>query len=366
VLLKHLSEHRLHCDIRPGDRVFYYTTCGWMMWNWQVSALASGATLVLYDGSPTYPRPGVLFEMAETEQISFFGTSATYLHAAAKAGLQPRHDHDLRSLRTIASTGSPLSPDGFGYVYSAVHPDVHLASISGGTDIVGCFVAGDPTRPVYAGEIQGPALGLDIDVVDSTGASVRGRPGTRGELVCRNRFPSMPLGLWGDDTGERLRAAYFEQVPGVWTQGDYASITSHEGFVIHGRSDATLNAGGVRIGTAEIYREVNALPQVEESLAIGQEWGPDTRVVLFVVLAPGLVLDEALADTIRRQLRETCSPRHVPARIVAVADLPRTRSGKLAEIAVRDAVHGRPVANREALANPDSLDALRDLPELAR
>ena len=366
VLLKHLSEHQLHCDIRAGDRVCYYTTCGWMMWNWQVSALASGATLVLYDGSPMHPRAGVLFEVAEAERLTFFGTSAKYLDAAAKAGLQPSRDHDLGSLRTITSTGSPLSPEGFGYVYSSVHPDVHLASISGGTDIVGCFVAGDPTRPVHAGEIQGPALGLDVDVVDSGGASLRARPGTRGELVCRNRFPSMPLGLWGDDTGERLRAAYFDEVPGVWAQGDYACVTNHGGFVIHGRSDATLNAGGVRIGTAEIYRQVEALPHVVESLAIGQEWDSDTRIVLFVVLTPGTVLDEALAATIRHHLRDNCSPRHVPARIVAVADLPRTRSGKLAELAVRDAVHGRPVANREALANPESLDAMHDLPELAR
>jgi len=366
VLLKHLVEHQLHCDIRPGDRVFYYTTCGWMMWNWLVTALASGATIVLYDGSPMHPRPDVLFDLAQREQVTLFGTSAKFLDASAKAGLAPGLDHDLGGVRTITSTGSPLSPEGFGYVYAAISPDVHLASISGGTDIVGCFVLGDPTRPVHAGEIQGPALGLDVDVVDAGGASLRARPGVRGDLVCRNSFPSMPLGFWGDRTGARYRAAYFERFPGMWTQGDFASTTAHGGLVIHGRSDATLNAGGVRIGTAEIYRQVEALPEVRESLAIGQEWDGDTRIVLFVVLAEGHVLDDALTATIRTRLRESCSPRHVPARIVAVPDLPRTRSGKLAELAVRDVVHGRPVGNAEALANPEALDHVRDCPELAR
>ncbi len=365
VLLKHLVEHQLHCDIRAGDRVFYFTTCGWMMWNWQVSALASGATLVMYDGSPTHPRSGSLFDLAEAERVTFFGTSAKYLDAIHKAGVVPRRDHDLGALRTVASTGSPLSPEGFGYVYEAISPDVHLASISGGTDIVGCFVLGDPTLPVHAGEIQGPALGLDVDVVDETGATLRGRPGVRGELVCRNRFPTMPLGFWGDPTGERFEKAYFQSIPGMWTHGDYASTTSNGGFVIHGRSDATLNAGGVRIGTAEIYRQVEALPEVAESLAIGQEWDGDTRIVLFVVPAPGQELTEELAATIRRVLRERCSPRHVPARIVSVPDLPRTRSGKLAELAVRDVVHGRPVANANALANPESLEHFRDRAELA-
>jgi acetoacetyl-CoA synthetase len=364
VLLKHLVEHQLHCDIRPGDRVLYYTTCGWMMWNWLVSALASGATIVLYDGSPTHPRPDILFEVAAREGVTLFGTSAKFLDASAKSGLRPGRDFDLATVRTITSTGSPLSPEGFGFVYDEVRADVHLASISGGTDIVGCFVLGDPTRPVHAGEIQGPALGLDVDVVDGTGASLAAQPGVRGDLVCRNRFPSMPLGFWGDADGGRYRAAYFEANPGIWTHGDFASRTSHGGFVIHGRSDATLNAGGVRIGTAEIYRQVEALPEVTESLAIGQEWDDDTRIVLFVVLAPGAVLDEQLQATIRKRLRDNCSPRHVPARIVAVPDLPRTRSGKLAELAVRDVVHGRSVANAEALANPEALEHLRDRPEL--
>jgi acetoacetyl-CoA synthetase len=364
VLLKHLVEHQLHCDVRTGDRVLYFTTCGWMMWNWLVSALASRATIVLYDGSPTHPDPDVLFELAERERVTLFGTSAKYLDAVARIGLRPRRQHDLTSLRTVTSTGSPLSPEGFGYVYEAVAEDVHLASISGGTDIVGCFVLGDPTRPVHAGEIQGPALGLDVDVVDSSGRSLAGRPGVRGDLVCRNRFPSMPLGFWGDD-GSRYRAAYFEANPGLWTHGDFASLTQHGGFVIHGRSDATLNAGGVRIGTAEIYRQVEALPEVAECLAIGQEWEGDTRIVLFVVPAPGVTLDDRLAGAIRTRLRVNCSPRHVPARIVAVPDLPRTRSGKLAELAVRDVVHGREVANVEALANPEALEHVRDRPELA-
>jgi acetoacetyl-CoA synthetase len=365
VLLKHLVEHQLHCDIRPGDRVFYYTTCGWMMWNWQVSALASGATLVMYEGAPTYPEAGSLFDIAEAERVTFFGTSAKYLDAIHKAGVHPAREHDLSALRTVASTGSPLSPEGFGYVYDAIGADVHLASISGGTDIVGCFVLGDPTRPVHAGEIQGPALGLDVDVVDESGTSLAERPGVRGELVCRNRFPSMPVGFWGDGSGERFENAYFRSIPGMWTHGDYASTTANGGFVIHGRSDATLNAGGVRIGTAEIYRQVEALAEIAESLAIGQEWDGDTRIVLFVVPAAGYELTEELAATIKQVLRERCSPRHVPARIVAVPDLPRTRSGKLAELAVRDVVHGRTVGNENALANPESLAHFRARPELA-
>jgi acetoacetyl-CoA synthetase len=364
VLLKHLVEHRLHCDLRPGDVAFYYTTCGWMMWNWLVSALASQASLVLYDGSPFHPTPGAMFDLVDAEQVSLFGTSAKFLDAAAKAGLRPRDTHRLDSLRTVTSTGSPLSAEGFGYVYDAVKPDVHLASISGGTDIVGCFVLGDPTRPVRAGEIQGPGLGMAVDVVDGAGRSLADRPGERGELVCRQPFPSMPLRFWADPDGARYDAAYFAKVDGVWAHGDFASWTAAGGMIIHGRSDATLNAGGVRIGTAEIYRQVEQLPEVVEALAVGQEWAGDTRIVLFVRLAPGARLDEALVDRIRRRLREQCSPRHVPARTVAVADLPRTRSGKLAELAVVDVVHGRPVRNTEALANPESLALFADLPEL--
>ncbi len=363
VLLKQATEHRLHCDIRPGDRVFYFTTCGWMMWNWLVTALAAGATVVLYDGSPFHPGPAAMWDLAQDERVTLFGTSAKFLDASAKAGLRPRATHDLSALRTITSTGSPLSPEGFGYVYCEVAADVHLASISGGTDLCGCFVLGDPTRPVWPGEIQGPALGTAVDVWDDSGRSLADRPGVRGELVCTAPFPSMPLAFFGDD-GSKYRAAYFERFPGVWAHGDFASRTPHGGFVIHGRSDATLNAGGVRIGTAEIYRQVDQFEEVLESLAIGQEWGDDTRVVLFVRLVPGAVLDDDLVGRIGRRLRTQCSPRHVPSRIVAVEDLPRTRSGKLAELAAADVVHGRPVRNVGALANSESLELFAALPEL--
>ena len=363
ILLKQLTEHQLHCDIRPGDRVFYYTTCGWMMWNWLVTALASGATIVVYDGSPFHPRPEVLWDLVDAESITLFGTSAKYLDVAAKSGLRPAASHRLASLRTITSTGSPLAAEGFAYVYGDIKQDVHLASISGGTDLCGCFVIGNPVLPVYAGEIQGPALGLDCDVWDESGGSLAGQPGVRGELVCTTPFPSMPLHFFGDDGG-KYDAAYFARFPGVWTHGDFASRTAHGGFVIHGRSDATLNAGGVRIGTAEVYRQVEHFDEVLESLAIGQEWDGDTRIVLFVRLAAGAVLDEDLQQRIRSRLRAQCSPRHVPARIAAVADLPRTRSGKLAELAVADVVNGRQVRNVGALANPESLALFADLPQL--
>jgi acetoacetyl-CoA synthetase len=355
VLLKHLTEHQLHCDLRPGDRAFYYTTCGWMMWNWLLGSLASGATIVLYDGSPFHPRPEVLWDLAEQERVTLFGTSAKYLDAAAKAGLEPGRTHDLAALRTITSTGSPLAPEGFAYVYGSVARDVHLASISGGTDICGCFVLGDPTRPVRAGEIQGAALGMAVDVWDEQGRSLAGRPGVRGELVCTQPFPSMPLEFFADPDGAKFTAAYFEGYPGVWTHGDFASRTPHGGFVIHGRSDATLNAGGVRIGTAEIYRQVEQFDEVLEALAVGQEHDGDTRIVLFVRLAPGARLDDGLQARLRGRIRAECTPRHVPAVIAAVADLPRTRSGKLAELAVADVLAGRPVRNVGALANPESL-----------
>lgn len=369
VLLKHLTEHQLHCDIRPGDRVFYYTTTGWMMWNWLITVLASGATAVLYDGSPFHPGPTALWDIAEAEGLTLFGTSAKYLDACAKAGVETTTNHDLSRLRTICSTGSPLSAEGFGYVYRSIKADVHLASISGGTDLCGCFVLGDPTRPVYAGQIQGSALGMDSDVWDSDGRSLADRPGVRGELVCSTAFPSMPLGFVGDAGGRhgaKYDAAYFEGFPGVWTHGDFASRTEQGGFVIHGRSDATLNASGVRIGTAEIYREAEALPEVAEALAVGQEWDGDTRIVLFVRLSPGAELRAGLAAEIRQRLRDRCSPRHVPARIVSVPDLPRTRSGKLAELAVADVVHGRPVRNVGSLANPECLAEFEDRPELAQ
>ena len=362
VLLKHLVEHQLHCDVRPGDRVFYFTTAGWMMWNWLASGLASGATLVLYDGSPSHP-PSTLFDLADEQGVTLFGTSAKFIDALDRSGLDPRATHELTSVRTITSTGSPLVPEGFDYVYDHVKADVHLASISGGTDLCGCLVAGDPTSPVWRGEIQRPALGLDIDVVDDAGSSLP--PGEKGELVCRTPFPSMPLGFWGDDDGSRYRGAYFERIPGAWHQGDFAAWTEHGGLVIHGRSDATLNPGGVRIGTAEIYRQVEQVPEVAEALAVGQDHQGDTRIVLFVVLREGEVLDEDLRDRICRRIRENTTPRHVPAKVVAVPEIPRTRSGKITELAVRAVIHGEVVRNVEALANPEALDHYRDRAELA-
>ena len=362
VLLKHLTEHRLHCDVGPGDRVFYFTTAGWMMWNWLASGLASGATLVLYDGSPFHPDGNRLFDLADATGITLFGTSAKFIEALGKSGLRPIDTHDLATVRTIASTGSTLVPEGFETVHDAIKHDVHLASISGGTDLCGCLVAGDPTSPVHAGEIQRPALGLAIDVVDEIGNPVP--PGVRGELVCRNAFPSMPLGFHDDPGDRRYRAAYFERIPGVWHQGDFAEWTESGGIVIHGRSDATLNPGGVRIGTAEIYRQVDKVPEVLEAIVIGQQLDGDTRVVLFVVLRDGVVLDDELTRRIKAEVRAGATPRHVPAVIGQVSEIPRTRSGKIVELAVRAAVHGDEVANTEALANPGALASFRDHPAL--
>lgn len=361
-LLQHLKEHQLHCDLRRDDRLFFFTTCGWMMWNWLVSGLASGATLVLYDGSPTHPDIAQLWRMAEEEHVSVFGTSPKYLAALAKSDYRPRERVALPALRTVLSTGSPLAPEQFEFVYRDIKPDVHLASISGGTDILSCFCLGVPTLPVYAGEIQRAGLGMAVDVVDTEGRSLPA--GEQGELICRRPFPSMPIGFWNDADGRRYRAAYFERFAGVWHHGDYTSRTSRGGFIIHGRSDAVLNPGGVRIGTAEIYRLVDALPEIQESICIGQAWQGDVRVVLFVRVREGAMLDEALQERIRRTLREHASPRHVPARILAVADIPRTLSGKLVELAVRDVVHGRPVPNTDALANPSALEHFRDRQEL--
>ena len=360
-LLQHQKEHLLHTDVRRGDRIFYFTTCGWMMWNWLASGLASGATLVLYDGSPFHPDPGVLWRVAERERVSIFGTSAKYLSSLEKSGYVPASTVQLGSLCTLLSTGSPLLPDGFDFVYRAVKPDLLLASISGGTDIVSCFALGCPVRPVHRGELQCRGLGMRVEVFDEEGHSVRGQ---RGELVCTAPFPSMPVGFWNDPDGSRYAAAYFERFPGVWHHGDYAEITAHDGLIIHGRSDAVLNPGGVRIGTGEIYSAVEGLPEIAEALAVGQDWEGDVRVVLFVRLQDGVTLDERLQKKIRDTIRAQTTPRHVPARIVAVADLPRTRSGKLTELAVRNVIHGRAVKNLEALANPESLAQFQDLPEL--
>jgi acetoacetyl-CoA synthetase len=364
VLLKHLAEQSLQCDVRAGDRVLYFTTAGWMMWNWLLGVLATGAAIVLVDGSPFHRGPHRLFDVVDRHEVTLLGVGAKYLDALRKESVRPRDSHALTSLRTICSTGSPLVAEGFEYVYDAIAPDVHLASISGGTDLCGCLVMGDPTRPVVAGEIQGPALGVAAEVWGESGAAAP--VGETGELVATAPFPSMPLRFGSDPDGARLRAAYFERFPGVWAHGDFARVTAAGGFVITGRSDATLNPGGVRIGTAELYRAVEALPAVAEALAIGQPWEDDVRVVLFVRLAPGEVLDAELEATIRAEVRRRCSPRHVPARIVAVADLPRTRSGKLAELAVADVVAGRVVRNTEALANEESLELFKDLPSLRR
>jgi acetoacetyl-CoA synthetase len=365
VLLQHLKEQRLHLDLGPGDRAAYFTTCGWMMWNWLASVPASGATAVLFEGNPFHPGPERLWQLVEQERLTFLGVSAKYLEAVEQSGIEPARVAELSSLRTLASTGSPLAPESFEWVYRAVAPaaaddGLHLASISGGTDLCGCFVIGDPTRPVHAGEIQGPALGMAVDVTDDDGATVPA--GERGELVCRRAFPSTPLGFWGDgplgEIGPRYRAAYFERIPGVWAQGDFATWTEHGGIVIHGRSDTTLNPGGVRIGTAEIYRQVARVPQVVESLVFGQQVGNDVRIVLLVRLAPGVALDDELVARIRTEVREGTTPRHVPALVVAVDDLPRTRSGKLAELAVTDIVNGREVRNTTALANPETLPVI--------
>ena len=365
-LLKHLCEQQLHCDIKPGDRLFYFTTLGWMMWNWLASGLASGATLLLYDGSPFIENGHVLFDYADAEGATHLGTSAKFLDAAAKAGVAPAKTHRLEALRTVLSTGSPLAPEGFDYVYGSIKRDVCLSSISGGTDICGCFVLGNPILPVWRGEIQCRALGLKVEVFDETGRSVEGK---KGELVCTKPFPSLPLGFWNDPEDAKYRAAYFERFPGVWTHGDWCELTEHGGMIIYGRSDAVLNPGGVRIGTAEIYRQVEQLDEIVESIVIGQTWPPgeigDVRVVLFVKLREGCELDEALVAKIKARIRENTTPRHVPAKVVQVQDIPRTRSNKIVELAVREVVHGRPVKNVEALANPDALEHFRNRPELA-
>ncbi|OCP04883.1 MULTISPECIES: acetoacetate--CoA ligase [unclassified Ensifer] len=352
-LLQHLKEHRFHCGLSRGEKLFYFTTCGWMMWNWLASGLSVGATLCLFDGSPFYPDGNVLFDYAAAENFAVFGTSAKYIDAVRKGGFEPAKTHDLSSLRLLTSTGSPLSPEGFSFVYEGIKSDVQLASISGGTDIVSCFVLGNPLKPVWRGEIQGPGLGLAIDVWNDEGQSVRGE---KGELVCTKAFPSMPVMFWNDPEGAKYRAAYFERFDNVWCHGDFAEWTEHGGIVIHGRSDATLNPGGVRIGTAEIYNQVEQMEEVAEALCIGQDWEDDVRVILFVRLAPGIALTDDLTKAIKNRIRVGASPRHVPAKVIAVADIPRTKSGKIVELAVRDVVHGRPVKNKEALANPEALD----------
>ncbi len=360
-LLQHLNEHRLLCDITPNERVFYFTTCGWMMWNWLVSALASEATLLLYDGAPFYPDANILFDYLEAEQATVLGTSAKYIDALAKANLDPKSTHNLGALRSVLSTGSPLLPESFDYVYAHIKDDVCLSSMCGGTDILGCFMAGNPTGPVWRGEIQARVLGMAMDVFDSSGRPIRGK---KGELVCTKPFPSMPICFWDDVDGARYRAAYFARYPGVWHHGDYVELTQHDGVIVYGRSDATLNPGGVRIGTSEIYRQVEQIEAVAESIVISQDWDGDVRVVLFVKLRDGLTLDDDMAAEIRARIREGCTPRHVPAKVLQVADIPRTKSGKIVELAVREVVHGRTIKNIEALDNPQALDLYRDRVDL--
>jgi acetoacetyl-CoA synthetase len=362
ILLKHATELILQTDLKETDRLFYFSTCGWMMWNWLVSGLMTGATLLLYDGSPFYPNERTLFDYADQEGMTIFGTSAKFIDAVKKTGWRPKDTHSLKTVRTMLSTGSPLAPESFDFVYDAIKSDIHLASISGGTDICGCFVAGNPLSPVWRGEIQGPVLGMAVDVYNDEGVSSAGK----GELVCTRPFPSMPVMFWNDPGGRKYRAAYFERFDNIWCHGDFAEWTEHGGIIIHGRSDATLNPGGVRIGTAEIYAQVEQIPEVIEALAIGQDWDNDVRVVLFIRLKDGIALDDALTKRIRTQIREGASPRHVPAKIIAVADIPRTKSGKITELAVREIVHGRPVKNKEALANPEALELFKELPELQK
>ncbi len=361
-LLQHIKEHKLHCDVRPGDKVFYFTTLGWMMWNWLVSALAAEATLLLFDGSPFHPTGTVLFDFADAEGMTLFGTSAKFIDALHKHGYKPIETHKLDTVRTITSTGSPLAPESFDYVYEGIKADIHLASISGGTDLVSCFALGNPAAPVWRGELQCAGLGMAVAVFDEDGKPIQGR---KGELVCVRPFPPMPLGFWNDPDGQKYFNAYYARFPNVWHHGDFVEFTGHGGLVIYGRSDATLNPGGVRIGTAEIYRQVEQLEEVVESLVIGQDWDSDVRVVLFVRLRDGVTLTDDLAKRIRNKIKTGASPRHVPARIVPVADIPRTKSGKIVELAVREVVHGRPVKNVDALANPEALEQFRNRTELS-
>lgn len=369
VLLQHLKEHQLHCDIKQNDRVMYFTTTGWMMWNWLVSVLASGATAVLYDGSPSFPTMTRLFDIVDQEKLTLLGTSAKFIDSARKSDIQPIATHSLKTLRTICSTGSPLAPEGFGWVYESVSQSVHLASISGGTDLCACFVGGDPTSAVFAGEIQRACLGMDTDVVDDNAQSMKQVFDTAGELVCRQPFPSVPLGFWGDGSeglpnpnspGPKFRAAYFDRFPGMWSHGDFASWSKHGGMTIHGRSDTTLNPGGVRIGTAEIYRVVEQHADVLESLVFGQDFDNDVRLILAVKLKANVALNDLLVSDLKLRIRNACTPRHVPALVISVADLPRTRSNKLVELAVADAVNGRVVRNLEAIANPEAITAIVD------
>lgn len=360
-LLQHMKELALHTDIQEGDNLCFYTTCGWMMWNWMVSVLSLGVTLTLYEGSPTFPDAGRLFQLIEEEQITVFGTSAKFISAVEKAGVKAKEKYRLDSLRCILSTASPLLPKNYDYVYQQIKSDVQLCSISGGTDIISCFALGNPILPVYRGELQCAGLGMAVEVFDEQGHSVKQR---RGELVCTQPFPSMPIGFWNDPEQKRYKEAYFSRFPQVWAHGDFAEITEHNGLVIHGRSDSVLNPGGVRIGTAEIYRQVEKIPQILDSVVVGQNWEDDVRVILFVQLKEGVELSDELVALIRQTIRANASPRHVPAKILPVKDIPRTISGKTVEVAVRKIIHGEAVDNLESLANPEALEYFKNRQEL--
>ena len=360
-LLQHAKEHQLHTGLGPSDTLFFFTTCGWMMWNWLVGALATGCPLLLYDGSPFHPDPATLWRIAEREGVTVFGASPTYLGALAKAGVKPGTGHDLSALRMLLSTGSTLSAEGFEAVHHSIKNDLHLVSMTGGTDLISCFILGNPNGPVHAGELQCKGLGMAVDIYGDDGKPLSAGSGEKGELVCTRPFPSCPLGFWQDADGSRFHDAYFAKFPGVWAHGDFAEATANGGYIIHGRSDAVLNPGGVRIGTAEIYRQVERIDAIRDAVCVGQEWAGDTRIVLFVALQPGIALDAGLIDRIKDQIRTHASPRHVPRKVIAVADVPRTRSGKIAELAVRDVIHGRSVKNTAALANPEALEGFRSI-----
>ncbi len=361
VLLQHNKELQIHSDVRNNDRVFYFTTCGWMMWNWLVGALSSGATILLFDGFPMYKKDDLLFEFASEEKVTLFGISAKYIDALNNKGIIPKNNHDLSNLRTICSTGSPLSEDGFKYIYNKIKKDVHLSSISGGTDIISCFVLGNLFQPVYGGEIQNRGLGMDVDIFDEKGLSIKNM---KGELVCKTPFPSMPIKFWNDDEDKKYKSAYFEKYKNVWHHGDFAKITDKGGFIIFGRSDTTLNPGGVRLGTAEIYNVVEKFDEIQESIVIGQSWKNDIRIILFVVLNSGYNLNSKIKDKIKKAIRSEASPRHVPSRIIAISEIPKTKNGKLVELAVKQSIEGETIKNLEALANPDSLKQFKNIKEL--
>ena len=361
VLLQHNKELQIHSDVRDNDRIFYFTTCGWMMWNWLVGALASGATILLFDGFPMYKKDDLLFEFASEEKATLFGISAKYIDALNNSKVVPKNNHDLSKLRTICSTGSPLSKDGFKYIYNKIKKDVHLSSISGGTDIVSCFVLGNLFQPVYAGEIQNRGLGMDVDIFDEKGFSIKN---TKGEFVCKNPFPSMPVKFWNDDGDIKYKSAYFEKYKNVWHHGDFAKITDNGGFIIFGRSDTTLNPGGVRLGTAEIYGVVEKFDEIQESIVIGQSWNNDIRIILFIVLNKGYQLTDEIKDKIKKAIRINTSPRHVPSKIISILEIPKTKNGKLVELAVKQSVEGKTIKNLEALANPDSLEQFKNIKEL--